>query len=101
MLDTKNSIHAGKLSVNKKFKNLYYIGIQSRFGLYPKTEKCIEKVVIISGPEPYAEQFFQSESKKAEQSKEEVVIITPKHYSNSTKTNIIIQLSDDWKKCDV
>jgi UDP-N-acetylglucosamine:LPS N-acetylglucosamine transferase len=100
VLDTKNSIHAGKLSVNKKFKNLYYIGIQSRFGLYPKTEKCIEKVVIISGPEPYAEQFFQSESKKAEQSKEEVVIITPKHYSNSTKTNIIIQLSDDWKKCD-
>ena len=100
VLDTEKSLYAGKLSVNKKFKNLYYIGIQSRFGLYPKTEKCIEKIVIISGPEPYAEQFFQSESKKAEQSKEEVVIITPKHYSNSTKTNIIIQLSDDWKKCD-
>lgn len=100
VLDTKNSLYSGKLSTNKKFKHLYYIGIQSRFSLYPKTEKSVEKVVIISGPEPYAEQFFRSEIKKAEYNQEEVVIITPKLYSQSDKKNIIIQLSDDWKKCD-
>lgn len=100
VLDTENSLYAGKLSVNKKFNNICYIGIQSRFNLYSKIEKSIEKVVIISGPEPYAEQFFQSERKKAENSKEEVFIITPKYYSYSDKKNIIIQLSNDWKKCD-
>jgi hypothetical protein len=60
ILDTPESKYAGKLSVNKNLKNCEYIGIHSRFSLYPTIEKTFPNIVIISGPEPYAEQFFLS-----------------------------------------
>lgn len=101
VLDTHDSQFAGKLSKNTGFKNLEYIGPQSRFSLYQEQEKTIPLVVIISGPEPYAEQFFQEEYKTASLSNKKTVIITPKIYHIDSKIKAIeLVLSSNWKDCD-
>jgi len=66
ILDSSDSKYAGTLSQNNTFKKFEYIGIKSRFSLYPKEKKIIPTVVIISGPEPYAELFFYSQLKIAQ-----------------------------------
>jgi UDP-N-acetylglucosamine:LPS N-acetylglucosamine transferase len=102
VLDNEHSKHAGKLSTNKNFKNLYYIGIHSRFSLYPSTIKENYTAVIISGPSPYREQFFLEQLSAAKQRIDKTIIITPQqnlkasHISN----NITVQLSIDWRACD-
>jgi len=98
--DNHESQFSGKLSKSTRLKNIDYIGIQSRFSLYTKPATEFEHVVIVSGPEPYAEQFYHSEIKKASKSTTHTIIITPKKYDFELPENANIQLSDNWKKCD-
>ena len=101
ILDTSSSNYAGKLSKNKTFDNVEYIGIYSRFSLYSLEEKKTLKIVIISGPEPYANQFFQSQLAKAKKTNEKTIFITPSNeYNQSNSENIQIIPSTDWRKCD-
>jgi uncharacterized protein (TIGR00661 family) len=102
ILDTPTSKFAGKLSVNHHFKNAYYIGIHSRFSLYPKEEIKTETVVIVSGPEPYAQQFFEEQIKSATSKNEKTIIITPRNYRNPLpyNNNIEIKQSINWKEID-
>lgn len=101
ILDTANSTFAGNLSRNKNLKNCEYIGIHSRFSLYPSTGKSISKIVIVSGPEPYANKFFQSQLEQAEKANEKTILITnSNNYNQSNAENITIISSSDWKKCD-
>jgi len=102
VLDTHDSQYAGKLSTNHSFKNIEYIGPKSRFSLYPKTEKTISKVVIISGPEPYSEQFFKSEYSISLKKNEPTVFILPRIYPTELKNkNCEFIESSDWKTCDL
>ena len=101
ILDSLDSKYAGKLSRNNTFKESEYIGIKSRFSLYPKVEKTIPTVVIISGPEPYAELFFNSQLKIAKDKIDKTIFIVPKKYmiENECVTIEIIE-SNDWKQID-
>ena len=101
IIDNLDSKYAGKLSRNKTLKKAEYIGIKSRFSLYPKEEKIIPTVVIISGPEPYAELFFNSQLKIAQTKIDKTVFIVPKKYilENESEKIEIIQ-SNDWKQID-
>ncbi|MBI1838614.1 MAG: hypothetical protein HYR91_15220 [Flavobacteriia bacterium] len=97
VLDDKKSTYAGKLSLNSTFKNCFYIGIKSRFSFYLPLEKTIEQVVIISGPEPHAQLFFESELIKASKIQGVTYFISPKKYKyNDNNKNIIIESSDNW-----
>lgn len=101
ILDTPDSKFAGKLSINTHFKNTEYIGTYSRFSLYEKEEKTIPLVVIISGPEPYAKQFFKQQFEIANQRKDKTVFIVPKNYPTKTQFNQIeIIPSIDWRQTD-
>jgi uncharacterized protein (TIGR00661 family) len=101
LLDAYESTFAGELSRSKNEKNVEYIGIHSRFSLYPLKEKSISKIVIVSGPEPYANQFFLSQLEKAKKANEKTIFITPSNnYNQSKAENIQIISSTDWKKCD-
>jgi UDP-N-acetylglucosamine:LPS N-acetylglucosamine transferase len=101
LLDTCESTFAGKLSRSKNKKNVKYIGIHSRFSLYPLEEKSISKIVIVSGPEPYANQFFLSQLEKAKKTDAKIIFIIPSNeYHLSNSKNITIISSSDWKKCD-
>lgn len=100
VLDTHNSQFAGKLSQNNGGINAEYIGPKSRFSLYSKMEKTIPLVVIVSGPEPYAEQFFQEQYNIALSKTKRTVIIAPKLYQHQSNEHIELVLSSDWKKTD-
>ena len=101
LLDTPESTFAGKLSRCKNLKNIEYIGIHSRFSLYSPKEKSISKIVIISGPEPYANEFFLSQLEQAEKVNEKTIFITPSNnYRQSNAENIQIISSIDWRICD-
>jgi hypothetical protein len=101
VLDTLDSRFAGKLSVNKTFKNIEYIGSYSRFSLYEKEEKTIPLVVIVSGPEPYSKQFFKQQFEIANKKKEKTVFIVPANYPTKSQfEQIDIFPSSDWKVTD-
>jgi len=102
VLDTPTSKFADELSRNFSVKNVEYIGIHSRFSLYPSTQKSIEKVVIISGPEPYAQQFFEEQLKIAASQNEKTIIITPNKYNYTIPSTTAIEIvqSKDWKQLD-
>jgi hypothetical protein len=101
VLDTKTSQFAGKLSVNKKNKKVEYIGPYSRFSLYSPCKKTIPTVVLISGPEPYAQHFFTEQFQLALEKKEHSVFIVPKKYGLKNVDSLIeIVESTDWKMCD-
>lgn len=101
IMDTFDSKFAGKLSRNNTFKNVEYIGIYSRFSMYPSIEKTIPIVVIISGPEPYSKQFFKQQFEIASKKKEKTVFIVPDTYPTKSQCEQIeIFPSTDWKLTD-
>jgi len=101
VLDTPDSRFAGKLSINKTFKNIQYIGPHSRFSLYEKEEKTIPLVVIVSGPEPYSKQFFKQQFEIANKKKEKTVFIVPANYPTKSQFDQLeIITSSDWKVTD-
>ncbi len=101
ILDTPESKFAGKLSRNKIFENIEYIGPYSRFSLYDQQEKTIPLVVIISGPEPYSKQFFKQQFEIANKKKDKTIFIVPSHYPTKSQfEQIEIIPSSDWKLTD-
>jgi len=65
---------AGNLSQTKR-KNVSYIGWLSRFTEIPKPEKKYDIGVLVTGPQPYAQQFFNEMCKRFENSQERVFML--------------------------
>lgn len=65
---------AGKLSYTKR-KNARYIGPLSRFDAVPKFNKKYDVGILVTGPQPYAEEFFREMCGRFENSVEHVFII--------------------------
>jgi len=65
---------AGRLSETNR-KNVIYIGWLSRFTEIPKVDKKYDVGVLVTGPQPYAQQFFGEMCKRFENSHEKVFIL--------------------------
>jgi UDP:flavonoid glycosyltransferase YjiC (YdhE family) len=65
---------AGRLSESNR-KNVSYIGWLSRFIEIPKVDKQYDVGVLVTGPQPYAQQFFEEMCKRFENSQEKVFIL--------------------------
>jgi len=65
---------AGKLSHTKR-KNVTYLGWLSRFDIAPNCEKQYDVGVLITGPQPYAQQFFDTMCQRFENTDEKVFIL--------------------------
>lgn len=95
IMDRAENRLAGTLSA--PIENSVYIGIHSRFsGVF--AEKVADRTVaIISGPEPYAEQFFHLAAQMMEKEKGERFIVSPRIYSAIYPD---ITVLNSWKDSD-
>jgi UDP:flavonoid glycosyltransferase YjiC (YdhE family) len=100
--DNQNSDFSGSLSERIEGLKIQYIGIQSRFQLYElPLIKSIEKTIIVSGPDVYAERFALEQIKSERNSNQDCVMILPESIVlKEIPANFSIQLSTDWKECD-
>jgi hypothetical protein len=100
--DNENSDYSGNLSERIVGLEIQYIGILSRFQLYEQNEtKSIEKTIIVSGPEVYAERFALEQLNSDRNSNQDCVMILPENIVlNEIPANFTVQLSNDWKACD-
>lgn len=100
--DFENSELSGDLSLNKANMKVSYIGPLSRFSLYdPPTNKDLDNVIIVSGPEVYAKQFINEQLEMHKDSTGSILLIATKDIVPSqANSSIKFQASDDWKKCD-
>ncbi|GAB5416237.1 MAG: glycosyltransferase [Crocinitomicaceae bacterium] len=64
ILDAANSRLSGKLTENIKDDRVLYIGAYSRFSIYEEQQKLRDVVVVVSGPQVYAQQFADEMSRK-------------------------------------
>jgi UDP:flavonoid glycosyltransferase YjiC (YdhE family) len=97
IMDKETDRLAGKLSSAKGILNAFYIGHYSRFSRYDAVEKDIPHMVIVSGPEPYAEQFFRQQYALAFERKKRTVFITSEDYFlESQMVSLDIVLTGDW-----
>ncbi len=87
VLDDKKSFFAGKLSKRISHKNLSYIGLKSRFDSTIKEPIKYDFLIVISGPEPYSEQFLNEVSHLIDFSAKRVAVLFPK----SLQINISIE----------
>jgi UDP:flavonoid glycosyltransferase YjiC (YdhE family) len=65
---------AGRLSESNR-QNVTYIGWLSRFTEIPKVDKKYDVGVLVTGPQPYAQQFFDEMCARYENSHEKVFIL--------------------------
>ena len=65
---------AGKLSQTRR-ENVAYLGFLSRFTQTFVGEKIYDVGVLVTGPQPYAQQFFEANCKRFENSKSKVFIV--------------------------
>jgi hypothetical protein len=101
VLDDEKSTFSGKLSRNYGKFEVHYIGLLSRFSLYEKIDKVFPNVVIVSGPEPYAEQFFLEQLSISKALSLQTIIISPKLYvSVIEESNIKVLCSENWIEKD-
>ncbi len=101
VLDNEKSTFAGNLSLNLGQFNVHYIGLLSRFSMYSSIGKTYPIVVVVSGPEPYAKQFFLEQLQKAKERSVETIIIAPKMYvSVNLQPKIKILLMENWIEKD-
>lgn len=95
VLDTPDSALAGKLSQNRNFKNVKYIGYFSRFKFSETLQnKSIQHLVICNGPKPYDEQLLLKYLNDSS-----MQIIAPSYLCEKYANANLIS-SDDWLKCD-
>lgn len=75
IMDDSTSRLAGKLSVSKQEKKMFYVGVYSRFMLYDieKVEKNNSTVLIASGPKIYAQQLVNEVLSKGQN--EPIIVI--------------------------
>jgi uncharacterized protein (TIGR00661 family) len=100
ILDDEKHTYAGKLSTPTTNLRLHYIGIQSRFseGEYPSEDFVL---AVISGPEPYAYQFFQDIVSLAKTSNQEIKCICPAVYPvKELPVNLEVFHHLAWKEMD-
>jgi len=100
--DNDNSDYSGALSERITGLKIQYIGILSRFQLYELPEnRSIEKTIIVSGPDVYAERFALEQLSSERNSNQDcVMILSESIVLKQIPTNFTIQLSTDWKECD-
>ena len=96
MLDDHNHQYAGKLSESPLI-NVIYCGIKSRFSLYtiPK-EKKYEEVAVVSGPNVYAQQFYDEMIRR--NPRPEKIIIPDSILEDITITETVV--AKNWKEID-
>jgi hypothetical protein len=98
VLDNDQNEFAGKLSLNKSFSKVEYIGIQSRFSLYEQIPKLIEQICIVSGPSPYDKQFLEERMNEEPIS---CIFIVPPHLENViANSGRIYYLTSNWIEID-
>jgi hypothetical protein len=97
IMDTAHERLAGNLS--RSCANGLYIGHYSRF-TGPATEESGRTVAIISGPEPYARQLFESVLKKANADVSGWTIVCPEIYAGTPVAPNVAVICNDWKTAD-
>lgn len=94
VLDDEASSLAGKLSENCP-SNGCYIGHYSRFSLYPRLEeKSVEKVLVASGPEPYALQLIRNRLNDVNQTELFIIHATAQDFPHQCKGSW--REKDEW-----
>lgn len=100
ILDDEKHTYAGKLSTPTTNLHLHYIGFQSRFNRGESTNEGYV-LAVVSGPEPYAEQFFREVVRSAYDSHQLIKCICPAVYPTTklpSNLEVIHHLS--WKDMD-
>lgn len=96
VMDSSDSMLAGKLSRNKQFKNLEYIGYYSRFMFQQPNHERLNQLdlVICSGPLPYDEQllllYLEDENKQ--------IVCSPKLAEKYKIPNVVA--ASNWLEID-
>lgn len=100
-MDDKNNSLAGKLSASIPHFPIEYIGWFSRFE--PKTEtEEIDILFVVSGPEPYAEQFFREITAYSEKTQGKLHCIAPRLYeTENVPENLEITIASDWQSQEI
>lgn len=96
VLDDEKSTFAGKLSENCP-ENGCYIGIYSRFSVYTDVvEKSIDEVLVVSGPEVYAEELIHHFLAQKERASNLTVV----HSTSVQLPEGIQEFSGSWREKD-
>ena len=99
ILDDANNSLAGKLS-SVKSKNQFLIGHFSRFEPVNDLPKSKHQVLIVSGPEPYNQQFLDLWI-KGDNKQTKTYIVAPKTVKVKLNTTVYEHLpNDNWIVCD-
>lgn len=98
--DSKNSEFSGNLSRNDKNVRASYIGTLSRFSMYDKLEKDIDRVIVVSGPSVYANQFWELMIERYRISPSTVIIAPEELCASAPNCSIEFISSLDWKIAD-
>lgn len=97
LFDDREKNLAGKLSLGDH-PNCTHIGFYSRFQLMDAPKQGGGIVVVVSGPEPYADQLFELFLKIASNSVQKMTIICPERFSREIPANV--ELIHDWELGD-
>lgn len=102
ILDDPSSPFAGKLSKSFDHPSCSYIGIRSRFQNRELTPRDCSCAFLISGPEPYAEQFFQQCLEQARNTPGKNVILSSRYYPVTTELspNTLLVMEASWTEMD-
>jgi uncharacterized protein (TIGR00661 family) len=100
VLDDEKHTYAGALSVSSIPLPMHYIGIQSRFSSEKKSKEDFV-LAVISGPEPYAKQFFKEIVQFASTTNQNVkCICTGKYHILDLPSNLEMLDTVTWKEMD-
>lgn len=98
IMDDEQNRLAGTLS--RFVPGSCYIGHYSRFSLTNSTTESGKVVAVISGPEPYAEQFFNEMVKAANTSQQKWTIVCSANYAAAAGLKKGTILVNNWKRAD-
>lgn len=100
-MDTPDHMLAGKLSDPIPQISIENIGWFSRFTPKAEVQTIYDLLFVVSGPEPYAEQFFKEIARFSRAQTGEMVCIAPQFYlSDEIPSNLQVVLAGDWKNND-
>ncbi len=102
-MDTENNALAGNLSRAIPKIPIDYIGFFSRFEANVSTEEKYKFLFVISGPEPYAEQFFNQVLDFSKTRSEAMACLIPKEYPLQAlpPENLQLVTASSWKENDM
>lgn len=101
-MDTPDHALAGKLSQPISGVAIDYIGFFSRFEASVATTEKYAYLFVVSGPEPYAEQFFRQVLSFSEKQTAPLACLIPQDYLLPEKLpeHLTLITASDWKKND-